>query len=243
MVIIHGTTSDPPPPSPPALVFAALTLVSHTLTFLFHALRHLVGSSFHQIRALESGVGIKVAIFLIQRNRHALIGRAIDDNDMKRVLQFLKNDPVVDAVYDCNSELILNQPVFHVTTGSVLRQVLLMAITSRDTALTTRKSAVEKLPTYDRLRTALLKCTFESSELAYKEAKIQPKSHEEQLKSQKEELKVAKECIRQLKETREVATGSNTSLANLQVARIANVVGMSLKLGKLKRLTMPLSVA
>ncbi|KAM7489293.1 hypothetical protein LguiB_026777 [Lonicera macranthoides] len=236
MVIIHGTTSDPPPPSPPALVFAALTLVSHTLTFLFHALRHLVGSSFHQIRALESGVGIK-------RNPHALIGRAIDDNDMKRVLQFLKNDPVVDAVYDCNSELILNQPVFHVTTGSVLRQVLLMAITSRDTALATRKSAVEKLPTYDRLRTALLKCTSESSELAYKEAKIQPKSHEEQLKSQKEELKVAKECIRQLKETREVATGSNTSLANLQAARIANVVGMSLKLGKLKRLTMPLSVA
>ncbi|KAM7476168.1 hypothetical protein LguiB_023411 [Lonicera macranthoides] len=47
-----------------------------------------------------------VAIFLIQRNRHALIGRAIDDNDMKRVLQFLKNDPVVDAVYDCKSEVI-----------------------------------------------------------------------------------------------------------------------------------------
>ncbi|KAG6428771.1 hypothetical protein SASPL_106808 [Salvia splendens] len=47
-----------------------------------------------------------VAIFLIQRNRHALIGRAIDDNDMKRVLHFLKNDPVVDAVYDCKSEVI-----------------------------------------------------------------------------------------------------------------------------------------
>ncbi|KAM7480692.1 hypothetical protein LguiA_028905 [Lonicera macranthoides] len=47
-----------------------------------------------------------VAIFLIQRNRHALIGRAIDDNDMKRVLQLLKNDPVVDAVYDCKSEVI-----------------------------------------------------------------------------------------------------------------------------------------
>lgn len=37
---------------------------------------------------------MQVAIFLIQRNRHALIGRAIDDNDMDRVLQFLKNDPV-----------------------------------------------------------------------------------------------------------------------------------------------------
>lgn len=35
-----------------------------------------------------------MAIFLIQRNRHALIGRAIDDHDMERVLKFLKNDPV-----------------------------------------------------------------------------------------------------------------------------------------------------
>uniref|UniRef100_A0A5B6YLD2 Putative metal tolerance protein C4 isoform X1 n=1 Tax=Davidia involucrata TaxID=16924 RepID=A0A5B6YLD2_DAVIN len=47
-----------------------------------------------------------VAIFLIQRNRHALIGRAIDDHDMERVLHFLKNDPVVDAIYDCKSEVI-----------------------------------------------------------------------------------------------------------------------------------------
>ncbi|XP_020572360.1 metal tolerance protein C4 isoform X2 [Phalaenopsis equestris] len=47
-----------------------------------------------------------VAIFLIQRNRHALIGRAIDDHDMQRVLQFLRSDPVVDALYDCKSEVI-----------------------------------------------------------------------------------------------------------------------------------------
>ncbi|KAL4310207.1 hypothetical protein GQ457_01G040130 [Hibiscus cannabinus] len=47
-----------------------------------------------------------VAIFLIQRNRHALIGRAIDDHDMQKVLHFLKNDPVVDALYDCKSEVI-----------------------------------------------------------------------------------------------------------------------------------------
>ncbi|KAJ8557775.1 hypothetical protein K7X08_004541 [Anisodus acutangulus] len=47
-----------------------------------------------------------VAIFLIQRNRHALIGRAIDDHDMDRVLQFLKNDPVVDSIYDCKNEVI-----------------------------------------------------------------------------------------------------------------------------------------
>ncbi|GAB2225500.1 hypothetical protein Droror1_Dr00006294 [Drosera rotundifolia] len=47
-----------------------------------------------------------VAIFLIQRNRHALIGRAIDDHDMQKVMQFLKDDPVVDSVYDCKSEVI-----------------------------------------------------------------------------------------------------------------------------------------
>lgn len=48
---------------------------------------------------------MQVAIFLIQRNRHALIGRAIDDNDMDRVLQFLKNDPV------CSFSKKINDPV------------------------------------------------------------------------------------------------------------------------------------
>ncbi|KAJ7962683.1 Metal tolerance protein C4 [Quillaja saponaria] len=47
-----------------------------------------------------------VAIFLIQRNRHALIGRAMDDHDMDKVLHLLKNDLVVDALYDCKSEVI-----------------------------------------------------------------------------------------------------------------------------------------
>ncbi|GMN48133.1 hypothetical protein TIFTF001_017307 [Ficus carica] len=47
-----------------------------------------------------------VAIFLIQRNRHALIGRAMDDHDTQKILQFLQKDPVVDAVYDCKSEVI-----------------------------------------------------------------------------------------------------------------------------------------
>ncbi|KAL9274771.1 Metal tolerance protein C4-like protein, partial [Drosera capensis] len=47
-----------------------------------------------------------VAIFLIQRNRHALLGRAIDDHDMQKVMRFLKDDPVVDSVYDCKSEVI-----------------------------------------------------------------------------------------------------------------------------------------
>ena len=36
----------------------------------------------------------KVTIFLIQRNRHALIGRAMDDQDMRKILHFLKNDSV-----------------------------------------------------------------------------------------------------------------------------------------------------
>ncbi|XP_022716368.1 metal tolerance protein C4-like isoform X2 [Durio zibethinus] len=48
----------------------------------------------------------EVAIFLIQRNRHALIGRAIDEHDTQKVLHFLKNDLVVDAIYDCKSEVI-----------------------------------------------------------------------------------------------------------------------------------------
>lgn len=39
-------------------------------------------------------ISMQVAIFLIQRNRHALIGRAIDNHDMERVLHFLRNDPV-----------------------------------------------------------------------------------------------------------------------------------------------------
>ncbi|XP_059306601.1 metal tolerance protein C4-like [Lycium ferocissimum] len=47
-----------------------------------------------------------VAVFLIQRNRHALIGRAIDDKDLKKVMHLLKKDPVVDSVYDYKSEVI-----------------------------------------------------------------------------------------------------------------------------------------
>uniref|UniRef100_A0A2N9GEV5 Uncharacterized protein n=1 Tax=Fagus sylvatica TaxID=28930 RepID=A0A2N9GEV5_FAGSY len=30
----------------------------------------------------------------------------MDDHDMEKVLHFLKNDPVVDALYDCKSEVI-----------------------------------------------------------------------------------------------------------------------------------------
>ncbi|KAL3680156.1 hypothetical protein R1sor_023112 [Riccia sorocarpa] len=47
-----------------------------------------------------------VAIFLIQRNRQALLGRSMDDKDMMRVMTLLSKDPVVDAIYDCKSEVI-----------------------------------------------------------------------------------------------------------------------------------------
>lgn len=45
-------------------------------------------------RAHQMEYELQVAVFLIQRNRHALIGRAIDDKDLKKVMKFLKNDPV-----------------------------------------------------------------------------------------------------------------------------------------------------
>lgn len=37
-------------------------------------------------------------MFLIQRNRHALLGRAMDQQDMKRVLDFLESDPVISSI-------------------------------------------------------------------------------------------------------------------------------------------------
>ncbi|KAG0555565.1 hypothetical protein KC19_12G178400 [Ceratodon purpureus] len=47
-----------------------------------------------------------VAIFLIQRNRQALLGRSIDDVDMRRIINLLIADPVVEGLYDCKSEVI-----------------------------------------------------------------------------------------------------------------------------------------
>jgi divalent metal cation (Fe/Co/Zn/Cd) transporter len=49
---------------------------------------------------------MQVAIFLIQRNRQALLGRSIDDLDMRRVINLLISDPVVEGLYDCKSEVI-----------------------------------------------------------------------------------------------------------------------------------------
>lgn len=58
---------------------------------------------------------MQVAIFLIQRNRHALIGRAIDDHDMERVLQFLKNDPV--CFLSLFFHMMKSKPINGVVTG------------------------------------------------------------------------------------------------------------------------------
>ena len=41
-------------------------------------------------------------MFLIQRNRHALLGRAMDRQDMKRVLDFLSVDPVTSILLEDN---------------------------------------------------------------------------------------------------------------------------------------------
>lgn len=47
-----------------------------------------------------------VALFLIQRNRSALIGRSMSADDFNRVVNFLNADPVVNKVYDAKSEEI-----------------------------------------------------------------------------------------------------------------------------------------
>lgn len=62
---------------------------------------------------------MQVAIFLIQRNRHALIGRAIDDHDMERVLHFLKNDPVQFIFLFIVSFLLTTNIVLQLTFSSV----------------------------------------------------------------------------------------------------------------------------
>ncbi|CAL5227702.1 g10710 [Coccomyxa viridis] len=46
------------------------------------------------------------AIFLIQQNRSLLLGRAMNNRDMQKVLLHLRKDPVVRAVYDAKSEEI-----------------------------------------------------------------------------------------------------------------------------------------
>ncbi|MBA0877142.1 hypothetical protein Goshw_029440 [Gossypium schwendimanii] len=80
-------------------------IVGNLLGMVFNTLEMISGvASSDSLQ--EKALSMQVAIFLIQRNRHALIGRAIDEHDMQKVLHFLKNDPVVDALYDCKSEVI-----------------------------------------------------------------------------------------------------------------------------------------
>ncbi|CAH8283469.1 unnamed protein product [Eruca vesicaria subsp. sativa] len=55
---------------------------------------------------LETYLEWYVAIFLIQQIRHALIGRAMDDQDMRKILHFIMNDLVLYALNDCKSEVI-----------------------------------------------------------------------------------------------------------------------------------------
>ncbi|KAK9817734.1 hypothetical protein WJX72_001395 [[Myrmecia] bisecta] len=47
-----------------------------------------------------------IALFLIQRNRQLLIGRSMNPKEMHRVLNHLRKDSVVKAVYDAKSEEI-----------------------------------------------------------------------------------------------------------------------------------------
>ena len=47
-----------------------------------------------------------VAIYLIQRNRSFLIGRSMAPADFKKIVQHLKQDPVVKNIYEAKSEEI-----------------------------------------------------------------------------------------------------------------------------------------
>lgn len=64
-------------------------------------------SVFDAIGSISVGVLLgATAIFLIQRNRQLLIGRSMNVPDMAKVLNHLRRDPVVKAIYDAKSEEI-----------------------------------------------------------------------------------------------------------------------------------------
>lgn len=64
-------------------------------------------SIFDAMGSISVGVLLgATAIFLIQRNRQLLIGRSMNIPDMAKVLNHLRRDPVVKAVYDAKSEEI-----------------------------------------------------------------------------------------------------------------------------------------
>ncbi|KAA3477900.1 metal tolerance protein C4 isoform X2 [Gossypium australe] len=90
-----------------AIAAASLVAVKTTGNAMYDPIGSIIVGNLLGMELIGGELGsMQVAIFLIQRNRHALIGRAIDEHDMQKVLHFLKNDPVVDALYDCKSEVI-----------------------------------------------------------------------------------------------------------------------------------------
>lgn len=69
---------------------------------------HLTGNHIYDaVGSLAVGglLGV-VAVVLIGRNRESLLGRSMGEADVRKVIHFLRNDSVVDAVWDCKSEVI-----------------------------------------------------------------------------------------------------------------------------------------
>lgn len=106
------------------LFSAKVVLRRVTCKFLFNCPIHILSLS------LCSFSKFQVAIFLIQRNRHALIGRAIDDHDMKRVLEFLKSDPVKILLSSCSFVSCLNDDHINNFDPTIVILRLLMRYTT-----------------------------------------------------------------------------------------------------------------
>ncbi|KAJ4835969.1 hypothetical protein Tsubulata_003062 [Turnera subulata] len=71
-----------------AIAAASLVAVNTTGNAIYDPIGSIVVDKSDQIE-----LPMQVAVFLIQRNRHALIGRAMDEHDTQKVLHFLKIDP------------------------------------------------------------------------------------------------------------------------------------------------------
>ncbi|EIE24063.1 hypothetical protein COCSUDRAFT_28593 [Coccomyxa subellipsoidea C-169] len=69
---------------------------------------HLTGNAVYDAMGSITIGGLLgcTAVFLIQQNRSLLLGRAMNNKDMQKVLHHLRKDPVVKAVYDAKSEEI-----------------------------------------------------------------------------------------------------------------------------------------
>ncbi|KAK9843181.1 hypothetical protein WJX74_008221 [Apatococcus lobatus] len=71
-------------------------------------LAHSTGQSFYDaIGTISVGALLGLtALFLVQKNRQLLLGRAMNQKDTDKVLKYLAEDPVIRAVYDHKSEEI-----------------------------------------------------------------------------------------------------------------------------------------